>query len=70
MAQLKGQNVPRTIEARFFDETDILSKEHREMMNERIKEMRSRFYMQALALQEAHKKNMVRLANFERLKPS
>lgn len=40
------------------------------MMNERIKEIRTQFYMHALAQQEATKKSMVRLANFERLKPS
>ena len=40
------------------------------MMNERLLEMQSRFSIQTLAQQEAQKKIMLRLRNYEKLKPS
>ena len=43
-------------EVRMFDETDLISADHKAIMNERINDMKHRFQVQALAMQEATQK--------------
>jgi hypothetical protein len=57
-------------DVRLFDETDLIPSEHKTLLNERLKEMQTRFNLQALQFHDAQKKIYTRLQNFERLKPA
>ncbi len=41
-------NPLESFEIRLFDETDMISDEHKQIMNDRIKDMQNRFQMQAM----------------------
>jgi hypothetical protein len=56
-------------EVRLFDETEMISEEHKNILNERILDMQNKVQIQLLQMQEAQKHMYCKLRNYEKLKP-